>query len=228
MTSEERKQRNETGVKKNNYNNFSPLKNEIIKVQQSPLMKIGLGYNGETYQTEKSSVMTGSYLNAAKTSQQSFSAQQKNKGIKKLNHVHSNPRMNNNRSTSQKVNNTKRFYDQKNFFFNGHCFSCHNVGHKAAQCVAYKTIMTREARKQRNETGVKKKSYNIFSPLIDEIEFSFHNNFGHEKRECRSKLQPTSQKEQISTNSKVWKRNELQSKSYGITLFAKGQENQWC
>ena len=41
---------------------------EIIKVQRSPLMKTGLGYNGETSQTEKSPATTGSYLNATKTS----------------------------------------------------------------------------------------------------------------------------------------------------------------
>ena len=37
----------------------------------------------------------------------------------------------------------------------------HNFGHKATQCVAYKTIITREARKQKNE----KHSHNAFSPL---------------------------------------------------------------
>ena len=33
--------------------------------------------------------------------------------------------------------------------------------------------MTREARKQKNEFGEKKSSYNVFSPLQDEIECSF-------------------------------------------------------
>ena len=108
-------------------------------------MKTYLGFTGETSQTENSSTTTGSYLNATKNSQQSFSPQQNNKGIPQVNHVHSNPRMNNNRSTNKKVNNTKRFYDHTNFFFNGQFFSCHNFGHKVAQCVAYKTIMTREA-----------------------------------------------------------------------------------
>lgn len=130
--------------------------------------------------------------------------------------------MNNNRITSKKVNNTKIFYDHRNFFFNGKCFSCHIFGHKATPCVAYKTIITREARKQRNETEVKKNTYNNFSPLIDEIECSFCNNFGHEESECKRKLQPTSQKWKISTNSKIWKRKELQSKSCGIKLFAEG------
>jgi len=73
---------------------------EIINVECSPLMKIGIGYTGETSQTKKSSTTIGSYLNAAKASQESFSSQQKNKGIPQVNHVHSNLRMNNNRSTS--------------------------------------------------------------------------------------------------------------------------------
>jgi len=55
-------------------------------------------------------------------------------------------------------------------FFNGECFSCQNFRHKATQCVAYKTIMTREARNQMNVIGVKKSSYNNFSLLENEIE----------------------------------------------------------
>ena len=38
-------------------------------------------------------------------------------------------------------------FDNRRIFFNGQCFSCHNFGNKAAQCVVYKTIMTREAQK---------------------------------------------------------------------------------
>lgn len=60
------------------------------------------------------------------------------------------------------------YYNPKNFYFNGQCFTCHNFGHKDAQCVTYKTIMTREARKQKNEIAWKKYSYNTFSPLQDE------------------------------------------------------------
>ena len=54
-----------------------------------------------------------------------------------------------------------------------------DLGHKAAQCVAYKTIMTREERKQRNETGIKKNNYKNFSALQNEIECAYCNNFGH-------------------------------------------------
>ena len=86
--------------------------------------------------------------------------------------------------------------------------------------------MTREERKQRNETGIKKNTYKKKknSPLQDEIECSFCNNFGHEESECKRKLQP---KEQISTNSKVWKKKELQFESCDIDLFTEGEENQW-
>ena len=61
-------------------------------------------------------------------------------------------------------------FDNSRNFFNGQCFSCHNFGHKAAQCVAYNTIMTREARNQRNVTGIMKRTYNNFSALENEIE----------------------------------------------------------
>ena len=46
-------------------------------------------------------------------------------------------------------------------YFNGQRFTCRNFGHKYVQCVAYKTIMTRESRKQNNEIGENKYSYNV-------------------------------------------------------------------
>ena len=84
--------------------------------------------------------------------------------------------------------------------------------------------MTREERKKRNETGIKKNTYNKFSPLQNEIEYFYCNNFGHEESECRSKLQP---KEHIPSNSKVWRKKDLQVEKCGIALFAEGEENQW-
>lgn len=145
----------------------------IIEVRFSPLIKIGLGYTRETSQPENSSAITESYLNLVKTSQQCVNPQQRPKVTPQVNHAHSTPRVNINRSTNQKVNNTKIFYDHGNFFLSGQCFSFYEFGHKVAQCVSYKNIMTREARKKRSVTGIKKSSYNNFSPLEDEIECSF-------------------------------------------------------
>ena len=48
--------------------------------------------------------------------------------------------------------------------------------------------MTREARRQRNETGIKKNNNKKISPLQSEIECSYCNNYGHEEYECRTKL----------------------------------------
>ena len=84
--------------------------------------------------------------------------------------------------------------------------------------------MTREEIKQRNETGIKKNTYNNFSPVKDEIKCSLCNNFGHEEFECKRKLQP---KEKISTSSKVWRRKDLKFESCNITLFVEGEENKW-
>jgi len=95
---------------------------EIIKVQHSLLIKTGLGYTLRTSQPEKSSAITRSYLNVAKTSQQCVNPQQKPKGTPQVNHAHFTPRVNINRSTNQNMNNTKIFYDHINFFFNGHSF----------------------------------------------------------------------------------------------------------
>src|ERR1700722_5044336 len=94
--------------------------------------------------------------------------------------------------------NYNRLDDSRRNFFNGQCFSCHNFGHKAAQCVAYKTIMTRETKKQRRITGIMKRTYNNFYALENEIECSICNNFGHEDSECRSRFRQTTQKEKAS------------------------------
>ena len=53
--------------------------NEIIKVQHSPLIKIGLGYTEEASQSQKPSTSTKIYLDAAKTSEQYDNHQQKHK-----------------------------------------------------------------------------------------------------------------------------------------------------
>eukprot|EP00253_Pinus_taeda_P026249 PITA_26249 len=116
--------------------------------------------------------------------------------------------------------------DSRRNFFNGQCFSCHKFGHKAAQCVAYKTIMTREAKKQRSMPAITKRTYNNFSSLENEIECSICNNFGHEDYECRSRFWKTTQKEQTSS-AKTWRMREPQTKRCGIAFYAEGQENQW-
>ena len=115
-------------------------------------------------------------------------------------------------------------FDNRRNFFNGQCFSCHNFGHKATQCVAYKTIMTREAQKQRSMIGITKRTYNNFSALENEVECSICNNFGHEDSECRSRLHQT--KEQAS-NNKIWRIKEPQTERCGIAFYAEGQENLW-
>ena len=70
-------------------------------------------------------------------------------------------------------------FDNHMNLLNRQCFSCHNFGHKASQCVAYKTIMTREAQKQRSITGIMKRTYNNSSTLENEIECSICNSFSH-------------------------------------------------
>ena len=77
--------------------------------------------------------------------------------------------------------------------------------------------MTREERKKRIDIGIKKNTYNNFSPLQNEIECAYCNKFGHEESECRIKLQP---KEHIPSTSKVWRKKELQVENCGIDLFA--------
>eukprot|EP00253_Pinus_taeda_P001867 PITA_01867 len=215
---------------------------EIISVQRSPLIKAGLVYNGEASQASTSK----SYLDAARRSEQRPNRNHQ------VNHGQSSSRTNEdyqenqehatlrtNRSYNQPQvkssqfssrmdgsRNYNRLDDSRRNFFNGQCFSFHNFGHKAAQCVAYKTIMSREAKKQISMPAITKRTYNNFSALESEIECSICNNFGHEDFECRSRFWKTTQKEQTSS-AKTWRMKELQLERCGIALYAEGQENEW-
>ena len=99
---------------------------EIIKVQRSPLIKTGLGYIGESSQAS-----APNYLKVATASTQHSAPQQGNKESLQIKHDHLNSK-NTNRNTfqrnnNQQVNSSRRFDDRRNFFFNGQCFSCHNL-----------------------------------------------------------------------------------------------------
>ena len=76
--------------------------------------------------------------------------------------------------------------------------------------------MTREARKKRIDIGTKNNTYNNLSPLQNEVECAYCNNFGHEESECQSKVQP---KEHFPSSAKVWKKKELLVENCGIDLF---------
>eukprot|EP00253_Pinus_taeda_P032008 PITA_32008 len=216
---------------------------EIINVQCSPLIKTGLGYNGETSQASTSK----SYLDAARRSEQKPNRNhqvnqgqsssrtnkdyQENQGQATLrtNRSYNQPQVKSSQFSSRmddnrNYNHLAGRFDNCRSFFNGQCFSCHNFGHKAAQCVAYKTIMTREVQKQRSMIGITKRTYNNFSALENEIECSICNNFGHEDSECRSRFRQT--KEQTSSTI-TWRIKEAQPERCGIAFYAEGQENIW-
>eukprot|EP00253_Pinus_taeda_P026172 PITA_26172 len=218
---------------------------EIIKVQRSPLIKIGLGYNEEATRAQKPST-SKSILDAARRSEQRLNGDHQVNQGQFTSRVNKDYQVNRGQSTlrmSKSYNqpqvkpsefasrmdvnrNYNHLVGNRRSFFNGQCFSCHKFGHKASQCVAYKTIMTREAQKQRNMTGIMKRTYNNFAALENEIEFSICNNFGHEDSECRRRFQQTTQKEQASS-AKTWRMKEPQPERCGIALYAEGQENQW-
>ncbi|MBD3828825.1 MAG: hypothetical protein IE915_18380, partial [Stenotrophomonas sp.] len=210
---------------------------KIINVQRSPLNKTGLGYNEETSQASTSK----SYLDAARRNEQKdnednqerqeriANREYQGQSVLRVNKSYNHPQVKSSQISSR-MNNNRNYnhvggrFDNRRNFFNGQCFSCHNFGHKAAQCVAYKTIMTREAQKQRNMTGITKRTYNNFSALENEVECSICNNFGHEDSECRSRFQQT--KEQASS-TKTWRIKEPQTERCGIAFYAEGQENLW-
>eukprot|EP00253_Pinus_taeda_P004946 PITA_04946 len=220
----------------------------IIKVQHSPLIKTGLGYNEEAAQAQKPST-SKSCLDAARRSEQrpnrdhqvnqgQFTSRvnkdyqlNQGKSTLRMNRSYNQPQVKPSQFSSRmdvnrNYNHMDGRFDNHRSFVNGQCFFCHNFGHKAAQCVAYKTIMTREAQKQRNMIGIMKRTYNNFSALENEIECSICNNFGHEDSECRSRFRQTTQKEQASS-ARTWRMKEPQPERFGIALYAEGQENQW-
>ena len=196
-----------------------------------------MGYNGETSQASTSK----SYLDAARRNEQKHNEDNQarqgrtanrdyqGQSILRVNKSYNQPQVKSSQFSSRMDDNRNynhlggRFDNRRNFF-NGQCFCCHNFGHKAAQCVAYKTIMTREAQKQRSMMGITKRTYNNFSALENEVECSICNNFGHEDSECRSRFQQT--KEQAS-NTKIWRIKEPQIERCGIAFYAEGQENLW-
>ena len=59
--------------------------NEIIKVQCSPLIEIGLQYSEKASQSQKTSTSTKRYLDAAKNSEQYDNRQQKHKADHQVN-----------------------------------------------------------------------------------------------------------------------------------------------
>ena len=206
---------------------------ELIKVQCSPLIKTGLGYTEETSQAQKPST-SKTYLEASRRNEQVDNRQQRHNEDHQVNQVQFTSRMNRNhqvnrgkptsrmnRSYNQPQVNHSYFasrmnvyenynhldgrFDNRRNFFNGQFLSCHNFAHKVAQCVSYKTIMTREAQNQRSMTRIMKRTYNNFSALENEIECFICNNFGHEDFECRSRFRQTTQKEQDSLSPKTWR-----------------------
>eukprot|EP00253_Pinus_taeda_P020506 PITA_20506 len=146
---------------------------EIINVQCSPLNKTGMGYNGETSQASTSKI----YLDAARRNEQKHNGDHQVKqgritsrtnkdyqgqSVLRMNKSYNQPHVKSSQFASRmdeniNYNHVARRFDNRKSFFNGQCFSCHNFGYKAAQCVAYKTIMTREAKKQRRADFSRKK-----------------------------------------------------------------------
>lgn len=199
---------------------------EIINVQRYPLIKTGLGYNGEASQASTSK----NYLDAARRNEQKPNRDHQVKHgqftsrIKKdyqVNQGQSTLRMNKSYNQPQVKSSqfVSRMDDNRNYnrlasrfdnlrsFFNGQYFSCLNFGQKETQCVAYKKIMTREAQKQRSMTGIIKRTYNKFSALENEIECCICKKFGHEDSICRSRFRQTTQKEQASS-TRTWRIKE--------------------
>eukprot|EP00253_Pinus_taeda_P015505 PITA_15505 len=179
---------------------------EIISVQRSPLIKTGLGYNGEASQAS----ISKSYLDAARSEQRPNRNHQVNQGqfssrtnkdyrenrghaTLRTNRCYNQPQVKYSQFSSRMdgSRNYNRLDDSHRNSFNGQCFSCHNFGHKATQCVSYKTIMTRESQKTK-----------------------------------KSRFWKTTQKEQTSS-AKTWRIKEPQPERCGIALYADEQENQW-
>jgi len=80
--------------------------------------------------------------------------------------------------------------------------------------------MTREERNQHNVNRSGKSSYNVFSPLKNEVECSIFNNFGSEETEHWSRMIPSYQHEQKWELPKVCKMKITSSEKCGLALYA--------
>lgn len=83
--------------------------------------------------------------------------------------------------------------------------------------------MTREARKQHNANRTNKSSYNAFSPLQNEVEFSIWIKFGHEETKCRRRMNSYYQHENKTDSPKVWKKKITSSENSGLALYVGDQ-----
>eukprot|EP00253_Pinus_taeda_P032899 PITA_32899 len=153
---------------------------DIINVQHSPLIKTCLGHNGEASQASTSK----SYLDVARRSEQRPNRNhqvnqgqyysrtnkdyQENRGHATLrtNKSYNQPLVKSSQFSSRMdvSRNYNRLDDNRRNFFNGQCLSCHNFGQKSTQCVAYKTIMTREAQKKKKEQTSSAKTWRMKEP----------------------------------------------------------------
>ena len=73
---------------------------EIIKVQHSPLIKTGLGYNEEASQAQKPST-SKSYIDAARRSEKIDNQQQRHNATHQVNQGHFSSRMNRDHQVNQ-------------------------------------------------------------------------------------------------------------------------------
>ena len=106
---------------------------KIINVQRSPLIKTGLGYNGETSQASTSK----SYLDAARRYEQKLNKDYQGQFTLRANKSYNQPQVRSSQFTSRMddnrtYNHMAGRFDNRRSFFNGQCFSCHNFSHKAA------------------------------------------------------------------------------------------------
>lgn len=129
--------------------------NEIIKVQHSPLIKTGLGYNASQNDEALGSMpcseaCTKNYANAIKgRNYQDSKVQQQEEGSS---HTQvRKPRTKGHSIHNQMPKYSRRYSTPGYSYFNDQCFTCHNFRHKAIHCVAYKIVMIREARNQNHE-----------------------------------------------------------------------------
>ena len=120
--------------------------------------------------------------------------------------------------------------------FYGHCFSCHNLGHKASTCNSYRRTSHKSAQgydhkiinPSRNKKG---RNYNTFSYVEYNINCYNCNNCGHMGIDSRLFREPIKTKlsDIQKENRNIWREKQIKGKNpkCKVELYAKNKKNQW-
>jgi hypothetical protein len=229
----------EKGTNLSKLESSSKILDDILNSQRPSSNKAGLGYDhketnkGSKYGIQKSDKNPRTYAASLQSSFKREENQIKTDSNQQISAL--SPKINEYRRNTTPRRTPPKRYQQ---LFLGYCFSCHNFGHKALDCKAYrknyhKSVQGYGHKNNKSSRNQRSRNYNSFSPLQDyNIECYKCNNYGHKASNCR--LSKDSMKTSISNSQeekykKIWKEKQIEEKETEckVALYAKNKRSQW-